>query len=69
MSSTEILNNLYLKIGTASKSHVAKIIRASDDEGTIQAEAMVALFPGEPTLHTTTSLSNALVWAGCIESE
>lgn len=48
--------------GTAA--HVREIWQAADDEGTIQAWDMVRLFPGRPTLHTTTSLKHALALIG-----
>lgn len=38
---------------------------AHPEDGYIQAEDMVALFPGKPTLHTTTSHYRALLEAGC----
>lgn len=36
-----------------------RIARKADDGGTIQAKDMVDLFPGHPTLHTTTRLRDA----------
>jgi hypothetical protein len=44
-----------------------RAIRAASDpeDGIIQAWDMVPLFPGEPTMHTTTREYTALVAAGC----
>ena len=44
------------------------IYDASDDEGIIQAEDMLVLFPSRPESHTTTRLYTALLAAGMIES-
>lgn len=46
----------------------ARIYEVADEEdGTLQAQQMVELFPGQPTLHTTTPLFVALMHAGCME--
>lgn len=47
---------------------VAAIERAAgvNQDGVIQASDMVALFPGNPAMHTTTLESTALLAAGCV---
>lgn len=40
-----------------------------NEDGVIQAQAAVALFPGEPGLHTTMTEYAALVAAGCVPVE
>ena len=67
MTSKEILSPLGLTQGTASKSRVQAIFKASDSGGLIQALPMVRLFPGQPEKHTTMRLRDALLWAGCKE--
>ena len=39
---------------------------AINEDGVIQAWEMVKLFPGQPTMHTTTMESTALLAAGCV---
>ena len=66
MTTTEILSELDMTIGTARKSDVRLAYRLADDGGTIQAEAMITLVGySDPTLHTATSLRNALRLIGC----
>ena len=67
ISAVEVLANLDLRIGRASKSDVLKIYRLADDGGIIQAVDMVRLFAGEPTRHTTCNLRTALQWAGAVD--
>ncbi|MDB5926467.1 MAG: hypothetical protein JWN13_5403 [Betaproteobacteria bacterium] len=63
-TAAQILEFADLDLGTASKSQIRAIYHAADDGGVIQADAMVRLFPGQPTRHTTCELAKALVWAG-----
>lgn len=39
---------------------------ATNEDGVIQAQDMVKLFPGQPTMHTTTLEATALLAAGCV---
>lgn len=58
------VEGMWLDVPTDEADRAAELVRASDDEGTIQAEEMVTIFPGEPTRHTTTTLATALAWIG-----
>lgn len=54
-----------------SPQHVAlatEVFDAASEDGTIQAEQMVALFPASRHLHCTTSLRRAMELAGCEEA-
>ena len=68
MRADEILSWVDLKQGAASRSKIRECFFAANDEGTIQATEMLKLFPGQPALHTTTSLRTALIAAGCEEA-
>ena len=66
MTADEILSDLEMTIGTASKADVREAYRLADDGGIIQAHDMVRLMgPGDPTQHTTCDLHQALMWLGC----
>lgn len=65
MRAATILANLEMKMGTSSARTIRAIWFASDNEGTIQAEDMLRLFPGHPQLHSTSSMLHALIAAGC----
>ena len=66
MTANEILSDLNLTIGTASKRDIIKAYNAANEEFTIQAWDMVKIMGhSDPTKHTTTSLKNALIWLGC----
>ena len=67
MTASDILSDLDMTIGTARKADVILAYRLADDGGTIQAGAMLRL-TSEPTRHTTTSLTAALVMLGCKRS-
>jgi hypothetical protein len=54
---------------TTNTAKLTRIIRASDDEGTIQADDMLRLFPGRPTLHTATDVRTALAAAGATKAD
>lgn len=45
-------------------ARLQEIYDAADEGGTIQANAMVELFPGEPTRHTTASMEQVAMWSG-----
>jgi hypothetical protein len=47
-----------------NKRYARKIMKAADDGGTIQADAMIE-FTDDPCMHTTMSLSDALKYFGC----
>ena len=47
-------------ISTDRFDRLTAIIRASDDEGTIQADDMLRLFPGQPGVHCPMDVRNAL---------
>jgi len=65
MRAKEILEWYEMEQGTASKRHIIEIARAADDGGTLQAEDMLALFPGRPELHSAATMKTALLAAGC----
>ena len=66
MTASDILADLDMTLGSASKSDVQLAYRLADDGGTIQAGAMIALVGySDPTLHTATSLRRALHLIGC----
>jgi hypothetical protein len=55
----------YVAVAKPGEKAVAKAIyRAANDEGTIQAEDMLEMFPGQPTLHTASSIYRAFRAAG-----
>lgn len=56
-------------ITTDRLDRLTAIIRASDDEGTIQAGRMLSLFPGKPELHTATDVRSALAAAKATADE
>lgn len=64
MKTSEILSDLDMNLGTAKKSDVLLAYRLADDGGTIDADNMIQL-TSEPTRHTTTSLTRALLMLGC----
>lgn len=64
MSASDILSDLDMSLGTASKSAVKLAYRLADDGGTIQAGDMRQL-TSAPERHTTTSLTSALLMLGC----
>jgi hypothetical protein len=64
MTAYEILSDLDMTLGTASKSKVKLAYRLADDGGTIQAGDMIRL-TDDPRKHTTTSLTSALLMLGC----
>lgn len=66
MTSTAILSDLELKLGTCSRSYVRRAYRLANDEGTIQAKDMLQL-SSEPRHHTTSNLRSVLLRAGCKE--
>jgi hypothetical protein len=49
---------------TPEQARDAREIERADDEGIIQADQMVSIFPGRPALHTACSMAGALQWAG-----
>ena len=63
-TASQILSDLDLTIGTAKKSDVILAYRLADDGGTIQAGDMLQL-TRDPTKHTATSLTAALITLGC----
>lgn len=64
MTAYEILRDLNLTLSTAKKSDVRRAYRLANDEGTIQAGDMRKL-TSDPTRHTPTSLTAALIALGC----
>lgn len=66
MTANEILRELDLSIGSASKADVRRLWHAADDGGTVPAEEMMKVFGrSRPERHTTCSLRIALQFAGC----
>ena len=68
MTASEILSDLDMTLGTASKAAVKLAYRLADDGGTIQAGDMLQL-TSDPCKHTTTSLTFALLMVGCKKAE
>lgn len=52
--------------GTVAQIEAAAAI---NEDGVIQAEDMVGIFPCQPTLHTTMTEYTALIAAGCKEAK
>ena len=67
MTASDILSDLDMTIGTARKADVILAYRLADAGGTIQAGDMLRL-TSEPTKHTATSLTRALIMLGCDRS-
>lgn len=66
MTANEVLELTELSQGSAKKAHILAIYRAADEGGVLQADSMLRLFRyGDPRLHTTSMLRQALLSAGC----
>lgn len=66
MKSSEMLQLLNLQRGTCPARYIRRAWRYADEDGTIQAHDMIKL-DSDPTRHTTSSLRNVLIRAGCKE--
>jgi hypothetical protein len=67
ISADQILDELELLRGTASKSLIRAVARAGDDTGLIGPHAAMDFYPGEPRKQTYTDVRRVLLDLGCVE--
>jgi hypothetical protein len=67
ISADQILDELELLQGTASKSLIRAVARAGDDTGLIGPHAAMEFYgPGFPRKHTYTDVRRVLLDMGCV---